>query len=43
MNNEFLFTLGIMGKGMLGIFIVTLAIMLSMYVLNKIPSKEDTK
>jgi hypothetical protein len=40
MNFElFLETLPIMAKGMLGIFIVTGAILASMVLLNKIPSK----
>jgi len=41
MNYElFLETLPIMAKGMLGIFIVTGVIVISMILLNKIPSKK---
>ena len=36
---NFLATLPIMGKGMLGIFIVTLVIVLCMVLLNKITNK----
>jgi len=42
MNFEmFLETLPIMAKGMLGIFIVTGAIIIAMILLNKIPSKKQ--
>ena len=42
MNYEaFTGTLPIMGKGMLGIFIVTAVIILAMIVLNKITNKKD--
>ena len=37
--NAFLATLPIMGKGMLGIFVVTLIIICAMVILNKTTSK----
>lgn len=39
--NKFLETLPIMGKGMLGIFIVCLIIILVMYLLSKIQDKKN--
>lgn len=39
MNQNFLYSLEIMGKGMLGIFIVIVLIMLSVFVCNKLFSK----
>ncbi len=39
--NAFLSTLPIMGKGMLGIFAVTLIIIAAMAILNAVGSKED--
>ncbi|MBQ8588638.1 MAG: hypothetical protein IJ454_04515 [Clostridia bacterium] len=39
--NAFLSTLPIMGKGMLGIFAVTLIIIAVMAILNAVGSKED--
>ncbi len=38
--NAFLETLPVMGKGMLGIFAVTLVIILAMMALNKFTSKD---
>ena len=44
---NFITSLGIMGKGMLGIFIVTAILVISIYVLNfigrKLQSKKDDK
>lgn len=37
----FLSTLPVMGKGMLGIFLVTGIIILSMYILSKLTGKND--
>jgi len=39
--NAFLSTLPIMGKGMLGIFAVTLIIIAAMAIVNAVGSKED--
>lgn len=39
--NAFLDTLPIMGKGMLGIFIVTCVIILVMMILNKVTESKD--
>jgi hypothetical protein len=44
MNVEaFLETLPIMGKGMLGIFIITGVIVAAIYVLNKVTGNKDSK
>lgn len=39
--DEFLKTLPIMGKGMFGIFIVTLVIILVMVILNKVTEEKE--
>lgn len=39
---DFIDTLPIMGKGMLGIFIVTTVIILVMMLLNKVTEEKDT-
>lgn len=41
MNELFFEALEIMGKGMLGIFIVTVIIILSMFLLNKISERKE--
>lgn len=42
MNVElFLETLPVMGKGMLGIFVVTAVIILSIFILNKVTAKKN--
>lgn len=39
--NDFITSLMVMGKGMAGIFIVTVVIVLTIILLSKIPSKEE--
>ncbi len=41
--NAFLNSLPYMGKGMLGIFVVTIVIVLVVNALNNIPEKKDRK
>ncbi len=43
MNNmdNFIFSLGVMGKGMLGIFAVTLIIVIAITLLNKFSKNKD--
>ena len=39
--NDFITSLIVMGKGMAGIFIVTVVIVVTIMLLSKIPSKEE--
>ncbi len=39
--NDFITSLIVMGKGMAGIFIVTVVIVVTIILLSKIPSKEE--
>lgn len=39
--NGFLYSLSVMGQGMLGIFVVTLVIIVAIYLLGKINTKDE--
>ena len=39
--NNFLYSLSVMGQGMLGIFVVTLVIVLAIYLLSKVDTKDE--
>ena len=41
--NDFLYSLSVMGQGMLGIFVVTLVIIVAIYILGKINTKDEQK
>ena len=41
MNENFLFSLSVMGQGMLGIFAVTAVIIITIYLLSKINTKDE--
>ncbi len=38
---DFLYSLSVMGQGMLGIFVVTLVIILAIYLLSKVDAKDE--
>lgn len=39
--NNFLYSLSVMGQGMLGIFVVTLVIIVAIYLLSKVDTKDE--
>lgn len=39
--DNFIYSLGVMGKGMIGIFVVTLIIVIAITLLNKISKNKD--
>ena len=41
MMNNFYYSLSVMGQGMLGIFVVTLIIILAIFLLSKVDTKDE--
>ncbi len=39
--NNFFYSLSVMGQGMLGIFVVTLVIIVAIYLLSKVDTKDE--